>query len=524
MRLLRLALILMVGSTAPLLAQHYADQNAWRFVNFSDDTYSWEIYRDTFIGIPPTNDAWASAFDVLFYEQVYKDKLSPNGNCYGMSLMSLMMLKKGAHFGYCLPIPLYSGDLSSDEAGPSDPILRRAINVMHGHQINLPTLQWILDIIAVNKNRDGNFAFQTFRQTRLKKDLALISITKTLNPADGGHTMVAYDAQDLGGGNKRILVYDPSRPYPTFQAWYDAGDNFVQINGSAWSFTKADGSTGSGSPSSGGNIIITPASVTGPHSRSPASLGDQIIGRVLNELLLTGENASVEQITDGRGRRLYRPGTFEVDNDPSTGMLNMVPFIPSDQVREGQHAAAYFQLGPAGGSLTIRVRSGDSGYALWAAGSQSQVMVRSRGGRGVDTLRVQAPGGREPSLLLENGRGAEYFEVQFVQAIKERERLHVLRASRLSIPQGAVVELALADGGQALRIANEERSLRYDLEFRSVTAQGVASLQRIGIEQAARSLLTVRPRRWSDLKSRDVLEQLLPNPRSADSARNRAER
>jgi len=508
----RFALVMCVLA-ALARAQHYAERNAWHFDNFKDPTYSWEIYRDSFTGIPPDYDPWSSAFDVLFYDQVYKDKLSANGNCYGMSLLSLMILKKGGHLGYCVPIPQYSGDIFAG-GGPSDAALRRAINIMHGHQVNLPTLQWILDIIAQSKNRDGAFAYSVWQDTKLKKDLALISITETLNPADGGHTLVAYDAQDLGGGNRRIYVYDPNRnwanPGMAGRGWYTSGQNFVQINGSSWTFTMA-GTSGvwSGSPASGGNILITPASVSGPHSRSPASLGDQIIGKVLTQLLLTGAAAKIEQVTDANGKRLFRPGTFEVDADPSTGMLNMIPWIPSDQVeRRRDLGHMFFRLGGPSSALTVQVRGGDAGYTLWTGGPRNQVMVKSRGGRGTDQITLLEPGAAGSRILLHGRRDAEEYDVQFVQATAARDRVHILRSSRLRIPNGDRVTLSAADYSQVLEIESHAGTIHYDLELQTLTRQGVETLVKRSITQQAGALQTFRPRDWSDLKSRDVIEEI----------------
>jgi hypothetical protein len=494
-------------------AQHYAERNGWHFNNFSDPTYAWEIYRDTFIGIPPSYDPWSSAFDVLFYDQVYKDKLSANGNCYGMSLLSLMIVKKGGHLGYCQPIPQYSGDIFGG-SGPSDAALRRAINIMHGHQVNLPTLQWILDIIAQNKNRDGAFAYSVWQDTRLKNDLALVSITETVNPSDGGHTMVAYDAQDLGGGNRRIYVYDPNRnwanPGMDGRGWYQAGQNFIQINGSSWTFTMIGTlGTWSGSPASGGNILITPASVTGPHSRSPASLGDQIIGKVLTQLLLTGAAAKIEQVTDANGKRLFRPGTLEVDTDPSTGMLNMVPWIPSDQLdRRRDLGHMFFRLGGPASALTVQVRAGDAGYTLWTGGPRNQVMVKSRGGRGADQITLLEPGAPNARIQIQGRRDADDYDVQFLQATAARDRVHLLRSSRLRIPNGDRVTLSTTASSQALQIESHAGTIQYDLELQMSTRQGVETLVKRSITQQPGLVRTARPRDWSDLKSRDVIEEI----------------
>jgi hypothetical protein len=519
---LALGAVMLASSPHGATAQHYADRNAWHFDNFKDAEYPWDIYRDTFIGIPPTKDPWSSAFDVLFYDQVYKNKLSENGNCFGLSLMSLMMLKNGGHLGYCLPIPQYSGDIfGSPSTGPSDPGLKRAINTMHGHQVNLPTLQHILDIIGKSKNRDGEYAYLSFQSWKMKKDPTLVSITKSLNPADGGHTMVAYDAQDLGGGNRRIYVYDPNRTWgdPADRTWYQTGQNFVAITGHSWSFTMQGGSTWSGSPSSGGNLIITPISITGPHARSPASLGDQIIGQILTAIFISGADAEIQQVTDARGRRLFKPGTFEVDTDPSTGMQRMLPWYPSDQLDDWRRGPLIlFHLGSSGGALEVTLKAGVSGYTLRSLGPRGMIAISARGGRGLERLTLGHPGTAAPRVAIRNDRGATEYDVQFSQVVHPGQRLHVLRAARLRVADGETAELAIGDRSRALIVESRNTPLAYDLELRAVTRQGGEVLSRTAVVQAAGSSRMVRPRDWLDLKSRDVLYQRLP-PRMSPAFR-----
>ncbi len=507
----------------------YPATNGWSFHNWDTKPLPWDTYRDTFIGIPPTEDPWSSAFDVLFYEQLYKEKLSKSGNCFGMSLMSLMMLKKGGHLGFCVPVSQYSGDLvgmgpNGEDLGPTDPMLTRAINVMHGHQVNLPTVQLMLDIIAQHKNRNASFAYDSFQNAKLQKDLTLLSMTKSLNPDDGGHTIVAYDAQDLGGGNKKIFVYDPNRSWadPAARPWYTSGQNYVQINGNAWSFPMVGTlGTWSGDPANGGNILIIPISATGPHTRSPGSLGDQIIGRILNELLLTGSSARIEQVTDGDGKRLYVPGTHEIDASAS-GMLSMVPWYPSDQAsRPGETASVLFHLGRAGSSLNVFVNAAESGYALIASGPRGRVTIRSSGGRGTDQITLNDVGTQQPRVALRNGRGDASFSVEFLLAIQPREQLRSLKATRIAIPEGASVELGVGDRSQTLSIDSPEAAIRYDLELQNVRRKGTDSLSRRGVAHAAGLRQTIRPKDWSSLQTTNVLEATL---RSGISTRRALER
>src|SRR5262245_7122897 len=64
---------------------------AWSFKNFSTNpcvppgtNYTWERYRETFIGIPP-DQAAASGFDSLFFDEMYATKVGATGTCFGMS-------------------------------------------------------------------------------------------------------------------------------------------------------------------------------------------------------------------------------------------------------------------------------------------------------------------------------------------------------------------------------------------------------------------------------------------------------
>jgi hypothetical protein len=480
-------------------------------VNFNDATFSWDLYRDTFIGIPPSEDPWSSAFDVLFYEQVYKSKLSADGNCFGMSLLNLMIQKNGGYMGYCAPVTQYSGDPISG-MGPTDPMLRRAINVMHGHQVNLPTVQFLLDIFAKHFNRDGAYAFDQFNYWQSTGDLTLVSITSGLNPSDGGHTLIAYRAVDLGGGNKKIFVLDPNRTWgnPADQAWYTSESNFIQITNHAWSFDLG-GTTGtwSGDPGSGGNIVITPASVSGPLSRSPSSLGDTVIGSLLNTLLLTGDNPRIEQVTDGQGKQLYKPGTMEIDTDPATGMTDMLPWFLSDQSKPSHQVAGVllFQLGASHGQLRISVSAGPGGYTLSSLGGRTIVAVTANNGTGTDTLTIRNPGSSDASVVLENSRGASDYSVSFTRARVPHSQVRILNASQLRINGSGPVEVGLTNAGEAIQISSSQASLRYDLMLSQITQQGSQVLSHNELTQDPGAARSLQPADWQKLKNAQVVEQ-----------------
>jgi hypothetical protein len=524
-RLASVALAILLAT--PAYTDDYALKNGWRFLNFSecpsctppiDNTLSWAVYRDAMIGIPPAEDPWSSAFDVLFYEQLFKSQLSKDGNCFGMSLLNLMIQRNGGHMGYCAPVTQYSGDPNPDVdvslgTGPTDMMLRRAINVMHGHQVNLPTVQFFLDIFAKHFQRDGAYAFDQFNYWwQSRGDLTLVSITPTWNPADGGHTLIAYRAEDHGVGNRKIFVLDPNRTWGSTadQSWYTNGENSIQITNHAWSFKMRSGTTWSGDLASGGNIVIIPASVTGPLSRSPASLGDTVIGQLLNTLLLTGDGARIEQVIDGQGKRLYKPGTSEIDNDPTTGMTNMIPWFLSDQGGSKRHqigAVMLFQLGSSGGALHVTVSAGTGGYTLRSMSGRTITSVTARGGTGTDLLTIRNPGTAVATVALENQRGASDYDVTITRARVPHTQIRVLSASRLRISGAGAIEVGLTNAGEALQISSGQASLRYDLALTQITRRGREALTRSEVSQDPGAARTVQPQNWQQLKGAQVVEQ-----------------
>src|SRR5262245_37131689 len=112
-----LILLLALWAGAPCPAgEHPVVKYAWSFKNFNSvpcvpglDYYSWQLYMETFIGIPaePANNC---GLYYLWYKEAYQ-KVGSKGNCFGMSLLSALINQKGGHLGYCGPVNQYSGDL-----------------------------------------------------------------------------------------------------------------------------------------------------------------------------------------------------------------------------------------------------------------------------------------------------------------------------------------------------------------------------------------------------------------------------
>ena len=203
----------------------WAKRNTWFFDNFTKDSLTWARFRETFIGVAPAPSA---DFDQIFYHALYKTKLSAPGLCLGLDVMELLMLKNGGHLGYCHPPFVYSG-----VARPDDPILETAIEITHGNQINHGFLSFMLDIIAMDKLRNGKFCADKVEEYLAKGDYPVICISASGGIfSDSGHCIVPYAVTHAGGMTK-IWVYDPNRSWyvnaPDGKPWYDAHNNFILV-------------------------------------------------------------------------------------------------------------------------------------------------------------------------------------------------------------------------------------------------------------------------------------------------------
>ena len=489
-----------------IFSQHYAEKKAWYIDNWPDSVLSWEIYRTSFIGIPPTRDPYSSGFDVLFYDLAFKSEISKKGNCFGMSVMSLLMLSKGGYYGFCLPIPQYSGDLYSD-LGPSDPNLRKAINAIHGHQLSLPALKFMLDIIARGKQRDGIYAYNQFLYYKSKDDPTVISVTKSTSPADGGHTMVAYDAK-IVDGYRRIYLYDPNRSWadPAKRTWYTSGKNYITIDSTAshgWTFHHGT-DWWSGDPGGGGNIMIFPLSIVGPTARSPMSLGLSV-SDILAQFFVTGDNSEIEQITNAEGKRMYIPGTTDIDTNPATGLLNTMPWIPSDDApapqpgESSERTLVYFMLGNPRGAVDIDLRNGKTGYQLGMVGGTSYISLRAIGGAGKDLVTLEGAGTTKPGIIIRNQSNASRYEVQFTQILQPNKRSRIFRVKNLQVQPEKPVIIQVTRNQRALEINTTQTGLTYDLELVNVVQRQPTILKRKNVRVEAGHRQIIEPKNWRSL-------------------------
>ncbi len=534
-------IVLCPAAPRPAAGAHEAETFSWSFPNFIGDPclpgttyYSWERYRETFIGIPST-PVMNNGFDYVFYKAAH-ETLPDNGHCFGMCLMSSLIVEKGGHLGFCGPVGQYSGDLigitkasvpimhtcdCSPQAdctkvlGPDDPALRRAIEEMHGYQLNLNCTQHFFDLVSTNKISSGDQAYLDVQNELNKKKFPIVCIREeALLDGGSGHAILAYKTETVGN-EKRIYVYDPNRtwaiPGPGNRDWYLNNENFVKITNNNWEFDMAGPEVWSGGQIDGGTISIFPTSVAGPRARNPASLG-MSISALLLQIFLVGSDSSLVQMTDGEGKKLFKPGTTKIEIDPAKGMLNASPQFRWDGLDAGAGGAqSFFVFDNVNGSLDLEIQGGAAGYEMFVAGRSSVVRVQAHSGRGKDLVCVSDVGTKEPKVILFNSIGAASYDVDVSLVVKPQENLRVFEVKNLVMPQGGLLELRAAPGQKSLEATSPFQGAKFDLEIKSQSKMGEEVVALPDVEIDAGESAEIRPASWLDLDASPpiVTDQIL---------------
>jgi hypothetical protein len=476
--------------TLPLFAQTFNPKSdAWYFHNFSTPLLTWDDYKETFIGIAPT-EAESGNFDPIFYEYIYKDKLAGPGNCFGMCLLALEMRDKGGCEGYCYPPYIYPG-LCNSPGGPTQTELLHAINIVHGYQLNHRVIMYMIDLIAKHVNRDGKYVFDQFKYYMAKEGPCVLSVTESLAPGGKGHALIAYDYADLGS-TKRIYIYDPNRSYygTGGATYYDGKNNYVEINSTtgAWSFTMAGGTVWSGSPWSGGNLILFPLSIVGPRDRIPQSIFADI-SDALNKIIISG--ADISQISTAEGRHLFKPGTQELETDTSKAMNNLLPFSPfAVNMQPTDKQMIFFYRGSK--PLDIEVKNPGQGYSVAMIGTKGYVSLKAVNGRGVEKIRIDKLNTNVPVLKFTNLTNPSYYQVELRSIVKENEKVRIYAIDKINPAVNVPLNITLSKQGAGIEMTSDKNVSPFELAISETGKErGTPVKQMINLEQGKTAKFSV---------------------------------
>ncbi len=202
---------------------------------------------------------------------------------------------------------------------------------------------------------------------------------------------------------------------------------------------------------------------------------------------------------------MFKPGTIEIDTNPATGILNLVPWYPSDaQGTRHKFGTTYFSLGNLSPVLKIEVQTGDEGYEIRLLRRRGMVRIAAEGGRGADSLTLENTIHGASSLVLDNSIAVDKYEVEFTQLVQPSKRIRGFQLSNLRVPRDCPVQLNILRNQTGILISSEKATVSYDLQLRTDTPLDEQTIEFPGLQLAPGRSQLLRPRNWRKLQLEDI--------------------
>jgi hypothetical protein len=256
---------------------------AWQFGNFNTDDMSWDSFTDAF------NLGWTDYANPVTYVMFLAGRgMASSGNCAGMCIFADAGEKE------------WVVDNNITEAFwarfPQRQPVQYDINVCHWRQMSDYFVKNWIHSLATDSNQDiANKA----QSDIARGNYGLISLSHGF----GGHVVVPLAVERLSGGEIHIHVYNPNTPVTSLP---EKESNFAPlvIKGGNWSFPMGSETW----TQSDGWLAYIPYQIDDGWRDLVNGPGDLL-------QIVLGQGASVDQITDSSGRRLFvTPGVASKGN------------------------------------------------------------------------------------------------------------------------------------------------------------------------------------------------------------------
>jgi len=333
----------------PLTVEFDPNVHGWFFGNWGEATeFTWDLYRDTYLGINPTQNPVQAPLDAAFFE-IFKN-CAQKGNCGGMSLLALALFKYGGYMGFCSPASFYTG--GSD--GPDRADLHRAINIFQARQFSVSGIENFIDMVDEGNLNNAVAAYNRIQECLGRGDYAVLSIAKGLF-GDDAHTVIPYKCY-TSGGTRYLEIWDSNYPADDYPTHYGSANARMVINGPTdWIYYPNPGVTGS-TPYQGsdnGWCFAIPMSTVLPKDRQPFTL--DFAFDALQTAFISGPGAAVSQISDDRGHQFYATSSAvhlnrgEIETDPAKRLRGVArwPWYANAGAQQEQPGELYFIRGAA---------------------------------------------------------------------------------------------------------------------------------------------------------------------------------
>jgi hypothetical protein len=507
-------------------------RDGWYFENWAELApycigsceFSWDLYRQTYLGINPTNNLAEAPLDWKYYDTFYKS-CAKTGNCVGMSLLALALFKYGGYMGFCASANLYTGVKSPDRED-----LHRTINILHGRQASAPGIEYFLDIVNSGNLSNAEAAFKKIKALFGNGDYPVLMIATNLG-AEAAHTVVPYELDEQPDETKVVYFYDPVFPYDKYRDYYISRSNRLVISGPfKWEYVQGVGTdkkvrTFSCSGSGKAWCFAFPMSLGLRKARQPIALDMAIEG--LTELFVSGRGAAVAQIEDETGRRFYKTEADghvlrdEIETDPTRRLLNIGRWPWYGRTEEGElPGELYFMRRPVG-SPALQITLYGGSYRLMCAQAGNLVELEARGQkRARDVVRLAGVTTSQQALALETDGEARRYDIHLQRLFGKGGGWRSIALQNARVSTGGL-QIHTAGDLQVFEISSLERKVNFSVELKQYTGETLTA-RSVGRHGAAAGR-TVRftPQDWNELEETEVKKETFQRGKGEGGGRKR---
>ena len=518
-RSLILALIILGAVNVAASGQEFDPKvDGWYFENWGEQSphcvgscdLSWDLYRQTYLGINPTNNCVEAPLDCGFYE-IFKS-CGKNGNCGGMSLLALALFKYGGYLGFCSPASFYTGTKSPDRSD-----LHQAINILQGRQFSASGIENFIDVVDAGDLNDAVAAFHTVRDALARGDYPVLSIANSAL-GDLAHTVIPYKVEDGPGGGypKKMYIWDSVLPYDDHATHYDTNANYMTINSSTdWTYVQSPSRTYSGSGGTGAWCFAIPMSIVLPKSRQPLAL--DMVFDALQSVFVTGPGAAASQVSDDEGHRFYKTDTdvhvlgSDLETDPAKRLKGVVRWRwPSQAGRVEPPGELYFIRRTIGGgdALNFTISGKEYRALIGVAGNLIQIDGKSAD-RAKDLIRVSNLATAAQSVDIQTLGAERNLSVKQLRADVKGKDWRSIEVRDLRAARNVPVTIGAVGDMESVLVSSRDQAVNFDLDLQQRVMGQFATRKTERLSTTPGKLLRIAPGDWSALDRTEIEKEHL---------------
>jgi len=456
--------------------------DGWYFSNWTEVSpdcvgscdFSWDLYRQTYLGINPTHDCVEAPLDCAYYE-IFKNS-AEGGNCGGISLLALALFKYGGYMGFCSPANFYTGT-----EGPDRDDLHQAINILQARQFSAAGIENFLDLIGAGDLNNADRAFKEVKECLAKGDYPVLSIANSFSGADA-HTVIPYRVEENPSGyppgTKVMHIWDSNHPYddnPDHYADWNPANRLVISGMYTWTYTS--GSTAySGSGWNAAWCFAVPMSKVLHKSRQPMAL-DLVFDALLTVFISGPSGTATVQIADDKGQRLFKPANDqdaserEWETDESMRLQGVFRWPWGRTKSEGANTPELFFIRRSedeASPLTFTISGSNYKTLFSIAGNLIQIDAESDISA-TDVVRLSGTASNPSLEIATLGEEEREFSIRCLRTGENPADWRSFDITHLVVKSGAPVTITALGNLHTLEISSPDREVCFDL---AVTQKG----------------------------------------------------